>query len=100
MKKLTTLNEYMARLPQDEQNQINAKAQKLKQAYELSQLRQTANLSQSQLADKMGVSQANISKIENGGDVQLSTLQKYVSALGGKLAVTATMDNGQVVAIV
>lgn len=99
MKKLTTLNEYMARLPQDEQNQINAKAQKLKQAYELSQLRQTANLSQSQLADKMGVSQANISKIENGGDVQLSTLQKYVTALGGKLAVTATMDNGQVIAI-
>lgn len=98
--KLTTLDEYMARLPQGEQDQINAKAKTLKQAYELSQLRQTAQLSQSQLADKMGVSQANISKIENGGDVQLSTLQKYVTALGGKLAVTATMDNGQVIAIV
>ncbi|MFB6349898.1 hypothetical protein ACFBZI_11685 [Moraxella sp. ZJ142] len=35
MKKLTTLNEYMARLPQGEQDQINAKTQKLKQAYEL-----------------------------------------------------------------
>lgn len=98
--KLTTLDEYMTRLPQSEQDQINVKAQKLKQAYELSQLRQNAKLSQSQLADKMGVSQANISKIENGGDVQLSTLQKYVTALGGKLSITATMDDGQVVAIV
>lgn len=93
-------DEFFARLPKDRQERITTKAQKLKQAYELSQLRQTANLSQSQLADKMGVSQANISKIENGGDVQLSTLQKYVTALGGKLAVTATMDDGQVVAIV
>lgn len=98
--KLTTLDEYMACLPQGEQDEINAKAKTLKQAYELSLLRQTAQLSQSQLADKMGVSQANISKIENGGDVQLSTLQKYVTALGGKLAVTATMDNGKVIAIV
>lgn len=59
MKKLTTLDEYMACLPQDEQDQINAKAKQLKQAYELSQLRQTANLSQSELAVKMGVSQAS-----------------------------------------
>lgn len=58
-------DEYMARLPKERQQRIKANAQKLKQAYELSQLRQTANLSQSQLADKMGVSQANISKIEN-----------------------------------
>lgn len=93
-------DEYMARLPKERQQRIKANAQKLKQAYELSQLRQTANLSQSQLADKMGVSQANISKIENGGDVQLSTLQKYVTALGGTLSINATMADGQVVAIV
>lgn len=93
-------DEFFARLPKDRQERITAKAQKLKQAYELSQLRQNAKLSQSQLADKMGVSQANISKIENGGDVQLSTLQKYVTALGGKLSIIATMDDGQVVAIV
>ena len=93
-------DDFFARLPKDRQERIKAKAKTLKQAYELSLLRQTAQLSQSQLADKMGVSQANISKIENGGDVQLSTLQKYVTALGGKLAVTATMENGKVIAIV
>lgn len=99
MKKLTTLDEYMARLPQDEQDQINAKAQKLKQAYELSQLRQNANLSQSQLALKMGVSQANISKIENGKDIHISTLKRYISSLGGELRINAIMPNGEQVAI-
>lgn len=58
----------------------------------LSQLRHTANLSQMQLAQKMGVSQANISKIENGGDIQLSTLDRCITALGGKLSIHATLD--------
>lgn len=93
MTKLTTLDEYMARLPQDEQNQTNIKTNKLKQAYQLSRLRQHANLSQQALADKMGVSQANISKIEHGGDIQLSTLDRYITALGGKLSIHATLDS-------
>ncbi|WP_274571109.1 helix-turn-helix domain-containing protein [Neisseria leonii] len=98
--KFISHDDYIARLPADQQERIHAKAQKLKQAYELAQLRQNAELSQQALAAKMGVSQANISKIENGGDVQLSTLQKYVAALGGKLAITATMADGKVIAIV
>lgn len=49
----------MTRLPKERQDRINAKAKQLKQAYELSQLRQMANLSQSELAVKMGVSQAS-----------------------------------------
>lgn len=99
MKKPTTLDDYMARLPQETQEQIDTKARQLARAYELSQLRQTAKLSQNELALKMGVSQANISKIENGADVQLSTLQKYITALGGKLKITATLDSGEVITI-
>lgn len=82
-------NDYFSRLPKARQDRITAKANQLKQAYELSQLRATANLSQAQLAEKMGVSQANISKIETGQDVQLSTLKKYVTALGGQLSISA-----------
>ncbi|UNU73362.1 helix-turn-helix transcriptional regulator [Moraxella nasovis] len=87
---------FLASLPKDEQAKIHTKARTLKQSYELSQLRQTAHLSQKELADKMGVSQANISKIENGVDVHLSTLAKYVEALGGKLTVTSTINDKQI----
>lgn len=92
-------DEFMTRLPKERQDRINAKAKQLKQAYELSQLRQTANLSQSELAVKMGVSQANISKIENGKDIHISTLKRYISSLGGELHISAIMPNGEQVAI-
>ncbi|WP_019520705.1 helix-turn-helix domain-containing protein [Faucicola boevrei] len=93
-------DEFIARLPKERQERIQAKAEQLKQAYELSQLRQTAKLSQSELAVKMGVSQANISKIENGKDVHISTLKRYIKALGGDLRINAIMPTGEQVAIV
>lgn len=92
-------DEFMARLPKERQERIKAKAQQLKQAYELAQLRQIAQLSQMELAEKMGVSQANISKIENGEDMHLSTLAKYVQALGGQLSINAIVD-GKTVQII
>ena len=99
MNKLTSFDDYMATLPKDSQNRINERAEKALQAYEIAQLRQNANLSQKQLAEKMGVSQANISKIENGKDVYLSTLKRYIATLGGEIHINATMPNGKTIVI-
>lgn len=88
----TNHNGFSAGLPKERQERIKAKAEKLKQSYELAQIRQSARISQAQLAEKMGVSQANISKIENGDDVKISTLIKYVQALGGKLSINAQIN--------
>ena len=41
----------------------------------------------------MGVSQASISKVESGKDIQLSTLQNYVKALGGEVSIIAKMPD-------
>lgn len=97
MKGFVNSKDFFNRLPADEQQAITEKATQLKQAYQLAQLRQQADISQKQLAEKMGVSQANISKVENGKDIQLSTLQRYISALGGKVSITAQMPSGEVV---
>ncbi|MBR7552130.1 helix-turn-helix transcriptional regulator, partial [Mycobacterium tuberculosis] len=53
-----------------------------------------------ELAEKMGVSQANISKLENGKDINLSTLKRYINTLGGEIHINAVMPNGENVAIV
>lgn len=58
----------------------------------LKELRELAGLTQRELADRLAVGQAAISKIEHRGDVQLSTLQKYVQALGGTLRVSAAFS--------
>lgn len=56
----------------------------------LKKLRLLADLTQSALAKKLNVQQSAISKIENGDDVHLSTIQKYVEALGATLRVDAS----------
>ena len=51
--------------------------------------RSAANLTQKQLAQRSGVSQANSSKIENGNyQPSLSTLKRIAGALGKRLVVS------------
>ena len=58
----------------------------------LKSLRELAGVTQIELADRLEVGQAAISKIENRGDVQISSLQKYVHALGATLRIEATFS--------
>ncbi|WP_169393398.1 MULTISPECIES: helix-turn-helix domain-containing protein [Psychrobacter] len=99
MTTFTSLDDYMATLPADSKQRINNKAKALSQSIELAKLRRAQSLKQTELAAMMGVSQANISKVESGKDIQLSTLQQYVHALGGEISITAKMPSGEVVLI-
>ena len=65
-------------------------------ALELAGARGQRGVSQTELAKRMKVSQANISRIEREGDIQLSTLANYVGALGGELRIEAVFDNASV----
>jgi len=55
-------------------------------------LRELVGLTQVDLANRLDVGQAAISKIENRGDVQISSLEKYVTALGGTLRIDAAFE--------
>lgn len=50
-------------------------------------LRVKRALSQTLVAARMGTSASVVSKLEAGGDVKLSTLQRYCAAIGEKLAI-------------
>ena len=60
----------------------------------LYELRRSLDLSQSDLAADLGVSQPAVSQLERSGDVKLSTLRSYVSSLGARLRVLAVFDDG------
>jgi transcriptional regulator with XRE-family HTH domain len=56
----------------------------------LGELRRKLDLTQAIVADRLDVTQENVSQIERGeADVRLSTLNRYVEALGGHLEVRA-----------
>jgi len=55
----------------------------------LAEVRRRRGVSQAVMADALEVSQPNISRIEQEDDVYLSTLARYVAALGGHLEVRA-----------
>lgn len=65
----------------------------------LSQLREELSISQTELASLMGVKQPTLAKIEQpGNDPRLSTLKRYVAALGGELTIDITLPTGKRVA--
>ena len=57
-----------------------------KLARKLASLREKAALS-TVVAARMGTSASVVSKLEAGGDVKVSTLQRYCAAIGKKLSV-------------
>jgi transcriptional regulator with XRE-family HTH domain len=62
----------------------------------LSELRQLTGKSQQEVADTLGIKAPSLSKMEKQRDIQISTLQKIVEALGGKLEVFAKLPQGTV----
>jgi DNA-binding XRE family transcriptional regulator len=48
-------------------------------------VRKAREQTQAELAERLGINQASVSAIENNSDLLLSTLAKYVRALGGAL---------------
>jgi DNA-binding XRE family transcriptional regulator len=65
-------------------------------ALALAELRAQRGVTQQDVAGKLGVTQANISRIEHEEDLYLSTLRGYVAALGGELEVNAVFADGKV----
>ena len=59
-------------------------------ARQLADKRKRLGFSQTLVAQRMGSTQRVVSRLENGGDVQVSTLARYVQALGLKLEMHAS----------
>lgn len=65
------------------------RAQELLRELLLSEIRELRGKSQKEIADAIGIKQPSLSKLEKQGDMQISTLQKIISALGGELEMLA-----------
>ncbi|RGE48651.1 hypothetical protein MHD_01535 [Mannheimia granulomatis] len=95
MSKLTALDEFIAELPKERQDKIHQMTEELILEAGLSMLREDLEISQKELAKVLGVSQPAIVQMEQrGNDIKLSTLKRYVEAMGGKLSIAVQMPTG------
>jgi transcriptional regulator with XRE-family HTH domain len=97
--RLRTWDEFKAQLPQHVQDKINAKFKVTMARLRLGDIREAVGKTQVELAAELGLGQGSVSKIESAADMYLSTLRRYVEALGGELEVLARFPEGTVVPI-
>lgn len=63
---------------------------------DLRALREAAGLTQDELAAKVDITQSQLSKLERREDHRISTLRRYVNALGGELEVIAVVGGKRI----
>jgi len=84
------LEHLLADLPEARRATIEARAGNLAT---LKDLRQAVEQTQQDLAATLGVGQDTISRLEKRSDMLLSTLRRYVEAMGGTLELVAQFPN-------
>ncbi len=78
---------------------VDARVKATLEAMPLAELRKAMGMTQVELAAKLEVAQGNVSKVEHAADMYLTTLRKYVEALGGELRLTARFGGGREIEI-
>lgn len=84
------LDEAIARLPAERRAKVERRARELAS---LKDLRRAMERTQEELAARLGVGQDTVSRIEQRSDILLSTLRRYVEAMGGELNLVACFPN-------
>ena len=89
-------NELRAKMSPERRARNAAATKAMLAQLPLQELRHARELTQATLADAMECGQDEISKLERRADMLVSTLRRYVEAMGGRLDIVATFPEGEV----
>lgn len=89
-------NELRKKMSPASRAHADALTQEMLREMPLHELRQALNLTQEELASTLNVKQATISKLERRTDMYISTLARFIEAMGGELEVRARFPDGDV----
>jgi len=89
-------NELFSKMAPDAQARVNEWVQNEVKNLALGELREARNLTQVELAKRLKIDQAAVSKIEHRTDMYLSTLVTMIEGMGGKLKMVAEFPSGEV----
>ena len=91
-----SIDKVIATLSSEEQERIKAEtAARVKSYRVLLEFRRQLGLTQSEVANRMHVTQESISRLERRKDMHISTLKRYVEALGGQLEIHVSFPDNE-----
>ena len=86
----------VAKMPPERRVRAQERAKETLTEMALQELRRARELSQAQLAEALGEKQPNISQLEQRTDMYVSTLRKYIEAMGSELDIIARFPEGAI----
>ncbi|MCT8342985.1 MULTISPECIES: helix-turn-helix domain-containing protein [Photorhabdus] len=96
---MATYRELLAKESPEMQARVAERVEEASIQIALSQLRDELKISQTELAAVIGVKQPSVARMEQAdNDPRLSTLKRYVKALGGELSLEVTLPTGKRIA--
>lgn len=96
---MSTYKELLAKESPEMQARVAERVEEASLRITLTMLRDELNISQTELAAIMGIKQPSVARMEQpDNDPRLSTLKRYVQALGGELSLDVTLPTGKRIA--
>ena len=92
--KLTSAKDLRRRRPPN-RDRVDAIKRTLELDIALNDLRERRGVTQEQVAAELATSRPNVSRIEREDDVRMTTLQRYITALGGELELVVRFPDGE-----
>ena len=92
--KRQTWVEIKMRMKPGTRTRMEAKASRLCDELHLAQLRKARGLTQEAVAELLGVSQTEVSKMERRSELYIGTLKKFIEAMNGELVLAARFAAG------
>ena len=97
---MSTLTDKIGNLPPSRRKKVEERARALiTEEMSLRDLRKARKQTQMRIAEKLGINQENVSRLEQRSDLLISTLSGYVEAMGGKLSLVVEFPDRPPVAL-
>ena len=83
-----------ARMSPESRTRADARTKEMMADMLLAEVRRLVGLTQEELAKKLGITQPTLSKLESQDDMQISTLRRLITGLGGSLEILVHLPTG------
>lgn len=88
--------DLMNTLSPEKQEQVKQMADEMRMELQLYRIREEVAFSQQQMAQALNIKQPSVVALEKrGNDVKLSSIKRYVEAMGGSLSLSVDLPTGK-----